>query len=63
MATIFNPFKPGGNKRAYILKQTCSLNLQVCLSVYDILVPPGVKMGQKGANIQIHLLFFFQTYF
>ena len=30
---IFDPLLPGVNKRAYIHKQTCSLNLQVWLSV------------------------------
>ena len=25
-----NPLMPGGNKRTYILKQTCSYYLQVC---------------------------------
>ena len=41
---IFDPLLPGVNKRAYIHKQTCSLNLQVWLSVYDVLISPGVKM-------------------
>ena len=25
----------------------------------DVLVPPGMKMGQKGAKIQIHIRFVF----
>ena len=65
IATIFNLFMPGGNKRACILKQTCifatlffllvqqncfveqtkQTELHVCLSVYDVLVIPGVKMS------------------
>ena len=28
---------PGGNKRSYVLKQTC------CLSTYGLLLPPGIK--------------------
>ena len=44
IATIFNPFITGGNKKAYIFKQTWSLKLQICLSVYDVLVPPGLKI-------------------
>ena len=27
---------PGGTKRSHILKQTCSFQLQVCLSMCDI---------------------------
>ena len=30
---------------AYILSQTCRGNLHVWLSEYEVLVPPGVKMG------------------
>ena len=40
----------GGNKRAYILKQICSWKLQVCLSVHDNLVSPGVKMDQDQSQ-------------
>ena len=32
-----------GSKRSYILKQTWSYWLQVCLSLYDLLLPPGIK--------------------
>ena len=32
-----------GNKRSCVLKQTCSFKLQVCLSTYDLLLPPGIK--------------------
>ena len=38
---IFNPLEAGGNKRSYIPKQTCSFQVQVCLSMYDLLLPPG----------------------
>ena len=34
---------PGGNKRSYVLKKTCSQKLQVFLSTYDLLLPPGIK--------------------
>ena len=34
---------PAGNKRSYALKQTCSFQLQVCLSKYDLLLQPGIK--------------------
>ena len=27
----------------YKLKQPCSLKLQVCLSMYDLLLPPSIK--------------------
>ena len=33
---------PGG-KKVYVLKQTCSFQLQVCLSMYDLTLPPGIK--------------------
>ena len=33
---------PGGNKRSYVLKKTCSYKLHVCLSTYDFLLPPGI---------------------
>ena len=36
IATTFNSIMPHGNKRAYILWQTCSRKLQVSLSVYNI---------------------------
>ena len=45
IATIFNPLMPGGNKIPYTLNQTCSWKLQICLSVYDLLVTPGMKIG------------------
>ena len=34
---------PGGNKRSYVLKLTCSWRLKVCLSTYDLSLPPGIK--------------------
>ena len=33
----------GGNKRSYLLKQTGSFQVQVYLSMYDLLLPPGIK--------------------
>ena len=30
-------------KRSHILKQTCSWKLQVCLSMWTFLLPPGIK--------------------
>ena len=49
----YKSFMTGGNKRTYILKQTCSENLQVCWSVCDVLEPSGIKMVVKGAKICI----------
>ena len=37
----FNPLIPGGNKRLYLLKQ-------VCLSTYDLLLPPGIIGLRNG---------------
>ena len=38
----------GGIKKTYMLKQTCSWKLQVCLSVYGVLVPyPWRENGLK----------------
>ena len=42
-SAIFTPLTTGGNKRSYVLKQTCTFQLQVCLSVYDLLLPPDIK--------------------
>ena len=30
-------------KRSHIFKQTCSFELQVCLSMYDLFLQPGIK--------------------
>ena len=30
-------------KRSHILKQTCSFQVQVCLSMCDLFLPPGIK--------------------
>ena len=38
---IANPVMLDGNKRTYILKQTCRHFLQDCLSMYGLLSPPG----------------------
>ena len=35
----FNSFMPGGTKRSYLLKQTWSTNIHVCLSTHDLLLP------------------------
>ena len=40
---ILNPLMSGGNKMSYVLKQTCSFSLQVCLGTYDLLLPPCIK--------------------
>ena len=45
--TGINPLILGGNKRSYVLKQTCNLQVQVCVSTYDLLLEPGIK----GLNI------------
>ena len=44
VATIFNRFIRGGNKRAYTLKQTHSWKLQICVSVHGVLVSSGMNM-------------------
>ena len=41
---------PSGNKRYYILRQNCSLKLQVYLSMYYLLLPPGLKVNKQGRN-------------
>ena len=33
----------GGDKRSYKLKQTCSWKLQICLNMYDVLLPFGIN--------------------
>ena len=38
-----NSLMPGGNKRSYVLKQTCSFWLQLYLNTYDLLLSPGIK--------------------
>ena len=43
MVLPFNTFMPDGNERSYTLTQTNSLKMQVCLSLYGVLVPPVVK--------------------
>ena len=40
---FFNSFRPGGNKRSSILKINSSLWLQVCLSMFDVFLPSGIK--------------------
>ena len=43
---------PVGNERSYVLKQTCSFQRQVCVSTYDLLLPPGIK----GLNPNVKFL-------
>lgn len=46
----------GGNKRSYIVKQTCSKKLQVCLSnLYDLLLLYIIRSGKKNCHINLHL--------
>ena len=40
---ILKPQTPGGKKNSCILQQTCSFQLQVFLSMYDLSLPPGIK--------------------
>ena len=40
---FFNSSKPGGNKRSSILKINRSFWLQVCLSMFDVFLPSGIK--------------------
>ena len=40
----FNPLTGGGDKRSYVLKQTCCFYLQICLSTCDLLLPSGIKV-------------------
>ena len=42
------PFNAVCNKRPYMLKQTCKSQLEVSLSMYDLLLTPGIK-GLKVA--------------
>ena len=43
---IFNSLRSGGNKNLYLLKQICNYMLQVCLSMYDLFLPPGLKLSR-----------------
>ena len=36
--TDINPLIPDGKKRSHVLKQSCSFQLQVCLSMCDLFV-------------------------
>ena len=55
----------GGNKRSYLLKQTGSFQVQVYLSMYDLLLPPGIKrlkdvpQSMPLVNPRIYVLVFF----
>ena len=46
----------GGKKKAYIHKQTCSWKIQTCLSVYDVLVTPVIKMDEKVSKSESKFL-------
>ena len=41
--TLFKPLMPVGNKTSYIHKQTFNKDLQVCLSMYVLLLQPALK--------------------
>ena len=43
LCNFFKPLIPGGNKRSYVLNQNLHLKLQVCLSMHDLLLPPGIN--------------------
>ena len=54
----------GGNKISYILKQTFSFFVAGLLSMYDLLLPPGIKAevdsrGGWGGVGGVHPSFFF----
>ena len=34
---------PGGNRKTYILKQTCNFGYRFVLSMYGLLLPPDIK--------------------
>ena len=42
--TYFTPLMPGGSKRSNILKQTYSQKPLFILSMYDLLLPPGMRV-------------------
>ena len=54
MKSVFNPSMPGGNKSSKVLKETYSFSLQVCLSTYDLLLPPGIK-GFTMSGRELHM--------
>ena len=39
---------PGGSRRSKILKQTYSQKLLSILSMYDLLLPPGMRVLNRG---------------
>ena len=41
---LMSPFMMSGTKMPYELKQTCIFQLLDCLSVYDLLLPFGMKV-------------------
>ena len=46
---LYTPLIPGGNKRSFTSKQTCSFEGQVCLSFYDLLSSTGMKGLKENA--------------
>ena len=57
MYDFLNPLMPGGNKSSCVQKQTCS-KLQVCLSTYDLLLPPGIKGLTSFLSVYVVMKFF-----
>ena len=49
--TYFTPLMPGGSIKSNILKQTYSQKLLFILSMYDLLLPPGMRV-LKTRNCQ-----------
>ena len=49
-----NPLMPCCNKRSYILKQTCSSKLQVCLSMCDLLLQQGNKASRDSILVNLN---------
>ena len=46
--TNFSPLMPGGSKRQNILQQTYSQKLLFILSMYDLLLPPRMRVLKGG---------------
>ena len=40
---MFSSLVSGGNTKLYTLKQTYSFQLQICLSMYDLLLSLGIR--------------------
>ena len=48
--TYFNPFMSGGINMSNILKQTYSQKLLFMLSLYDLFLPPGMRVLKGGTT-------------